>query len=139
MARSQLSRSTLRALAPVMIPLVTKVAIPIVLKSLSRRKLAAEGFADERKDVLRSNLKKTRSDLEDVKEEAVARGTRLYEQARREGTEFLEVLAQRGLEFANEWARSLGEPRVRRRRFRSWHALTLAALVAAGLVLVSRR
>lgn len=139
MARSQLSRDTLRALGPIMIPLMTKVAIPIALRSLSKKKLAAEDFADEQKDIFKSNLRKTRSDLEGVKEEAVARGTRLYEEARREGTEFLDVLARRGLELANEWAQNLGEPRVRRNRFRWGHALGLAALVAAGLVIVSRR
>ena len=139
MSRRQLSRETLRALGPIMIPLMTKVAIPIALRSLSKKKLAVEDFAEEQKDILQSNLKKTRSDLEGVKEEAMARGTRLYEEARREGTEFLDVLARRGLELANEWAQNLGEPRVRRSRFRWGHALGLAALVAAGLLIVSRR
>ncbi len=139
MARSQLSRDTLRALGPIMIPVMAKVAIPIALRSLSKKKFAAEDFADEQKDIFKSNLRKTRSDLEGVKEEAVARGTRLYGEARREGTEFLDVLARRGLELANEWAQNLGEPRVRRSRFRWGHALGLAALVAAGLVIVSRR
>lgn len=139
MARSRLSRDTLRALGPIMIPLMTKVAIPIALRSLSKKKLAAEDFADEQQDILKNNLRKTRSDLEGVKEEAVERGTRLYEQARREGTEFLDVLARRGLELANEWAQNLGEPRVRRSRFRWGHALALVALVGAGLVIVSRK
>ncbi len=139
MSRSQLSRSTLRALGPVMIPLMTKVAIPIALESLRRRKLAADDFVNEQKDVLRENVKKTRMDLDDVKEEAAERGARLYREARKEGTEFLDILARKGLEVANEWAQGLGEPRVRRRRFRWGYALGLAALVGAGLVMVSRR
>ncbi len=138
MSRSQLSRSTLRALGPVLIPLMTKVAIPIALESLRRRRLAADDFVDEQKDVLRQNLKKTRTDFEDVKEEAAARGARLYQEARKEGTEFLDILARKGLDLANEWAQSLGEPRVRR-RFRWGRVVILAALVGAGLVFVSRR
>ena len=136
---ARLSRSTLRALGPVVIPLMTKVAIPIALESLRRRKLAVEDYADEEKEVLQKNLRKTRSDIDDVKQEAIARGTRLYEEARKEGTELLDLLARRGLQIANEWAGSLGVPRVHRRRFRWGHAVGLAVLVAAGLAIVSRR
>jgi hypothetical protein len=136
---ARLSRSTMRTLGPVVIPLMTKIAIPIALESLRRRKVAANDFADEEKDVLQKNLKRTRSEIDDVKQEAIARGTRLYEEARREGTELLDMLARRGLQVANEWAGSLGTPRVKRRRFRWGHAIGLAALVAAGLAIVSRR
>ena len=136
---ARLSRSTMRALGPMMIPLMTKVAIPIALESLRRRKVAADDFVDEQKDVLRNNLKRTRGELDDVKQEAIARGSRLYEEARKEGTELLDLIVRRGLQIANEWAESLGETRVPRRRFRWGHALGLAALVAAGLVIVSRR
>jgi hypothetical protein len=136
---ARLSRSTMRALGPVVIPLMTKVAIPIALESLRRRKVAIDDYAGEEKEVFQKNLKKTRSDIDDVKQEAIARGTRLYEEARKEGTELLDLLARRGLQIANEWAGSLGEPRVQRRRFRWGHALGLAALVAAGLAIVSRR
>lgn len=136
---ARLSSSTIRALGPYMIPLMTKVAIPIALKSLSRRKLAAEDFVDEQKDVFRKNVRRTRGDLDDIKDEAIARGTRIYDEARKEGTAVLDLLARRGLEIANEWANSLGEPRPRRSRFRWGHAIGLAALVAAGLAIVSRR
>jgi hypothetical protein len=138
MARS-LSRSTLRALGPVVIPLMTRVAIPIALESLRKRKFAADDYVGESQDTLKENLKRTRSELDAVKEEAVNRGRRLYGQARQEGTEFLDVLLQKGLAAANEWAGSLGEPRVKRRRFRFGHVVALAALVGTGLVLVSRR
>ena len=56
-----------------------------------------------------------------------------------EGTEFLDVLLRKGLAAANEWASSLGEPPVKRRRFRIGPLVALAALVGTGLVLVSRR
>ena len=138
MARS-LSRQTMRALGPVVIPLVTRLAIPIALESLRKRKFAADDFLGESEDVLKENVKKTRANVDDLREEAVARGMKLYGEARREGTEFLDVLLNKGLHLANEWASSLGEPKVRRRRFRVGPAIALAALVGTGLVLASRR
>jgi len=139
MSRNRLSRQTMRALGPVIIPLVTRIAIPIALESLRKRKFAADDFVGDSEDTLKENVKKTRSDIDEVKEEAVARGKKLYDQARQEGTEFLDVLLRRGLGIANEWAQSFGEPKVSRRRFRLRHAVALAGLVGVGLVLVSRR
>jgi hypothetical protein len=129
----------MRALGPVVIPLVTRIAIPIALESLRKRKFAVDDFVGDSEDTLKENVKKTRSDIEDVKEEAVARGKKLYDQARQEGTEFLDVLLRRGLGLANEWAQSLGEPKVKRRRFKLAPIVALAALVGTGLVLASRR
>ncbi|HEV8231051.1 MAG TPA: hypothetical protein VGQ75_01780 [Thermoanaerobaculia bacterium] len=139
MSRSRLSRQTMRALGPVVIPLVTRFAIPIALESLRKRKLTADDYVGESEDTLKENLKKTRASVDDLKEEAVARGRRLYDEARREGTDFVDVLLRKGLQVANEWASSLGEPPVKRRRFRLGHMVALAALVGTGLVLVSRR
>ncbi|HEX9687639.1 MAG TPA: hypothetical protein VGB47_01045 [Thermoanaerobaculia bacterium] len=139
MSRSRLSRQTMRALGPVVIPLVTRVAIPIALESLRKRKFAADDYVGESEDTLKENIKKTRANIDDVKEEAVTRGKKLYDEARREGVEFVDVLLRKGLDIANEWAQSLGEPKVRRRRFRLGHAVALAVLVGTGLVLVSRR
>ena len=138
MAR-RLSRSTMRALGPVVIPLMTRVAIPIALESLRKRKFAADDYVGESEDTLKENLKRTRSEVDALREEAVNRGRRLYGQARQEGTEFLDVLLRKGLAAANEWANSLGEPPVKRRRFRLGPLVALAALVGTGLVLVSRR
>jgi hypothetical protein len=129
----------MRALGPVVIPLVTRIAIPIALESLRKRKFAADDFVGDSEDTLKENVKKTRSNIDEVKEEAVARGKKLYDQARQEGTEFLDVVLRRGLGLANEWAQSLGEPQVKRRRFRLVPILALAALVGTGLVLASRR
>ena len=139
MSRSRLSRQTMRALGPVVIPLVTRVAIPIALESLRKRKFAADDFVGDSEDTLKENIKKTRSNLDDVRDEAINRGRKLYGQARQEGTEFLDVLLRKGLGLANEWAQSLGEPEVKRRRFRFGPIVALAALVGTGLVLVSRR
>ena len=136
---SRLSRSTLRALGPVVIPLMTRVAIPIALESLRKRKFAADDYVGESEDTLKENIKRTRSEVDALREEAVNRGRRLYGQARQEGTEFLDVLLRKGLAAANEWANSLGEPPVKRRRFRLGPLVALAALVGTGLVLVSRR
>ena len=118
---------------------MTRVAIPIALESLRKRKFAADDYVGDSEDTLKENLKRTRSELDSVKEEAVNRGRRLYGQARQEGTEFLDVLLQKGLAAANQWASSLGEAPVKRRRFRFAPLVALAALVGTGLVLVSRR
>jgi hypothetical protein len=139
MSRSRLSRQTMRALGPVVIPLVTRVAIPIALESLRKRKFAADDFVGDSEDTLKENVKRTRSNIDEVREEAINRGRKLYGQARQEGTEFLDVLLRKGLGVANEWAQSLGEPPVKRRRFRFGPLVALAALVGTGLVLVSRR
>jgi hypothetical protein len=138
MARS-LSRSTMRALGPVVIPLVTRIAIPIALESLRKRTFAADDFVEESEDTLKENIKRTRANLDDVKDEARLRGRKLYGQARQEGTEFLDGLLRKGLGLANEWANSLGEPPVKRRRFKLGPIVALAALVGTGLVLASRR
>jgi hypothetical protein len=138
MARS-LSRSTMRALGPVVIPLVTRIAIPIALESLRKRTFAADDFVEESEDTLKENIKRTRANLDDVKEEARLRGRKLYGQARQEGTEFLDGLLRKGLGIANEWANSLGEPPVKRRRFKLGPVVALVALVGTGLVLASRR
>ena len=136
---SRLSRSTMRALGPVVIPLMTRVAIPIALESLRKRKFAADDYVGESEDTLKENITRTRGEVDALREEAVNRGRRLYGQARQEGTEFLDVLLRKGLAAANEWANSLGEPPVKRRRFRFGPLVALAALVGTGLVLVSRR
>ena len=139
MSRSRLSTQTMRALGPVVIPLVTRVAIPIALESLRKRKFAADDFIGDSEDTLKENVKRTRSNIDEVREEALNRGRKLYGQARQEGTEFLDVLLRKGLGVANEWAQSLGQPPVKRRRFRFGPIVALAALVGTGLVLVSRR
>jgi len=139
MSRSRLSRQAMRALGPVVIPLVTRVAIPIALESLRKRKFTADDYVGESEDALKETFKKTRASVDDLKEEAVNRGRRLVGEARKEGMDFADVLLRKGLQVANEWASSLGEPPVKRRRFRFGPVIALLALVGTGLVLVSRR
>src|SRR5438067_706885 len=87
MSRRNLPRDTAKALAPVLIPLVTKVVLPIAIESMRRRKFDPDQYLDEARDSLGKGLKRTRADLDDVKEEVVERGQKLYEEARKQGTE----------------------------------------------------
>ncbi len=136
MARRNISRDSLRALAPVLVPLVTKVAVPIVLESLKRRKFDTEGFMEDAKESLGKGLKKSGLDLDEVKDEVRERGQKIYDEARKQGTELLEVLAEKGAALADEL---LGGVRPKpRRRFRFVHLLGIAAVVGVGLFLVSR-
>src|SRR5712691_7230467 len=136
MARRNLPRDSARALAPVLIPLVTKVALPIVIESLRRRKFDPDAYLEDAKEGLGKGLKKTRAELEDVKEEVVERGQKLYEEARKQGAELLEVLAEKGAALAEDLLEGVRPPR--RRRFRFVHVLGIAAVVGVGLYLYSR-
>ncbi len=136
MARRNFSRDSLRALAPVLVPLVTKVAVPIVLESLKRRKFDTEGFLEDAKESIGKGLKKSVLDLDEVKDEVRERGQKIYDEARKQGTELLEVLAEKGAALADELLGGV-HPKPRR-RFRFVHLLGIAAVVGVGLFLVSR-
>src|SRR5262245_43779746 len=136
MARS-LPRDTARALAPVVVPLVTKVALPIFIETLrKRRPFDSEAYFDEASESLKKGFQKARPDLEDVKERAAERGAKLYEDARKQGQELVELLAKRGSELAEDW---LGEIRPRRRRrFRWGFVLGVLAVVGVGVAVLGR-
>jgi hypothetical protein len=136
MARRNLSRDSLRALAPVLIPLVTKVAVPIVIESLRRGKFDPDEYLEEAKEGLGKGLKKTRAELDDVREEVVERGQKVYEEARKQGAELLSALAEKGAALAENLLE--GVRPQRRRRFRFVHVLGIAAVVGVGLYLYSR-
>jgi hypothetical protein len=136
MARRSISRDSLRALAPVIVPLVTKVAVPIVLESLRRRKFDTEGFLEDAKESLGKGLKKTGLDLDEVKDEVRERGQKIYDEARKQGTELLEVLAQKGAALADDLLEGV-RPKPRR-RFRFVHFLGIAAVIGVGIYLVNR-
>ena len=138
MARKALSRKTVRELAPIVVPLVTRVAIPLAAKTLSRSRRDAEDAYAEAKERFGRNAKKTRSDLEDVREEALARGRKVYDEARKQGTELLDLLAARGAEMAQDWAESIGIPK-RKRRFGFGKLLLLVTVVGVGVYAVTRR
>ncbi|HJW13100.1 MAG TPA: hypothetical protein VJ776_00310 [Thermoanaerobaculia bacterium] len=136
--RSSLPRETAKALAPVLIPLVTKVVLPIAIESIRRRKFDTDQYFDEARESLGKGLKKTRADLDEVKEEVVERGQKLYDEARKQGAELLEALANKGTAIAEEWMERVAPP-PRRRRFPLLKVLVVVGLVGLGVSLVGRR
>lgn len=136
--RSSLPRDTAKALAPVLIPLVTKVVLPIAIESIRRRKFDTDQYFDEARESLGKGLKKTRADLDEVKEEVVERGQKLYDEARKQGAELLEALANKGTAIAEEWMERVAPP-PRRRRFPLLKVLVVVGLVGLGVSLVGRR
>src|SRR5215471_16683319 len=131
MARKSLSRTTAEALGPIVVPLVTKVALPLAIESMKRGgKFDSDRFLEEAKESLARGVKKSRGDREELKEQLSERGSELYDEVRKQGAEFLESLAERGSAFADEW---MG--RKPRRRFGLGKALVLLALVGAGVAI----
>jgi hypothetical protein len=135
MARKSLSRTTAEALGPIVVPLVTKVALPLAIESMRRgSKFNTDKFFEEAKDSLSKGVKKSRPEMEDLKEQLADRGSELYDEVRKQGADFLETLAERGSALADEW---IG--RRPRRRFRFVHAVALLAVVGIGVALVGRK
>ncbi len=137
MSRS-LPRDTARALAPIVVPLVTKVALPIFIESLrKRRAFDGDAFLAQASEGLKKGFQKARPDLEEVKDEAVERGAKLYEDARKQGEELVELLAEKGSKLAEEW---LGDVRPRRRRRIRWsYVLGIAAVIGIGAAVIGRK
>jgi hypothetical protein len=136
MARQSLSRTTAQALGPIVVPLVTKVALPIVIESLRRGgKFNTDRFYEEAKESLAKGLRESRGDREDLKEQLSERGSDLYEEARKTGAEILEALTEKGTALAEDW---MERARPRRRRFRLGRVLVVLAVVGAAVALVTR-
>jgi len=115
MARKSLSRTTAEALGPLVVPLVTKVAIPIAIESLRRGgRFDSERFYEEAKESLADGFKKSRSDRAELKEQIADRGSVLYGELRKQGADLLEKLTERGSSMADDWM----ERARPRRRFR---------------------
>jgi hypothetical protein len=137
MARKSLSRTTAQALGPLVVPLVTKVALPIAIESLRRGgKFDTDRFYAEAKESLAKGFKKSRPELDELKDELSDRGSDLYEDLRKQGAELLETLTQKSSALADDW---MGRVRPRRRRFRLAHALGILAVVGIGVALVGRK
>jgi hypothetical protein len=137
MARKSLSRSTAQALGPIVVPLVTKVALPIAIESLRRGgKFDTDRFYAEAKESLAKGFQKSKPEIEDLKEQLTERGSDLYSEARKHGADLLEALSERGSELAEDW---MGRVRPRRRRFRLVHALGILAVVGVCLALVGKK
>src|SRR5689334_20576754 len=103
MARKSLSRTTAEALGPIVVPLVTKVALPLAIESMRRGgKFDSDRFIAEAKESLAEGVKKSRGDREELKDQLSERGSEIYEQIRRQGADFLETLAERGSTLTDE-------------------------------------
>jgi hypothetical protein len=137
MSRKSLSRTTAEALGPIVLPLVTKVALPIAIESLRRGgKFDTDRFYAEAKESLAKGFKKSRPELDDLKDELSERGSDLYDDLRKHGAELLETLTEKSSSLAGDW---MSRARPRRRRFRLVHALGILAVVAVGVALVGRK
>jgi hypothetical protein len=135
MTRKSLSRTTAEALGPIVVPLVTKVALPLAIESMRRGgKFDSDRFFEEAKASLAKGVKKSRGDREELKEQVVERGSELYDEVRKQGADFLESLAERGTELAEEW---IG--RKPRRRFRLVHVLAIVGVVGIAYAVVGRK
>ncbi|HEY6050165.1 MAG TPA: hypothetical protein VIZ58_02885, partial [Thermoanaerobaculia bacterium] len=104
MGRRNLSTKAIRDFAPVLIPLMTKVVVPMAMRNLQRSKSEVGDAFDDARGRFEKTVKRSRSDFDDVRDEAVDRGKKLYGEAVKHGTELLEMLAARGVGVAEEWA-----------------------------------
>lgn len=137
MARKSLSRSTAQALGPIVVPLLTKVALPIAIESLRRGgKFDTDRFYAEARESLAKGFQKSKPEIEDLKEQFSERGSDLYDEARKHGADLLEALSERGSALAEDW---MGRVRPRRRRFRLLHALGILAVVGVCLALLGKK
>jgi hypothetical protein len=137
MSRRSVPRDTAKALIPVLVPLVSKVVLPIVIESMRRRKFDPDQYLDEARESLGKGFKKTRSELDDVKDEVFERGQKVYDEARKQGTELLEVLANKGAALAEELMDRVQPPR--RRRFPFFKVLAVIGLVGVGVAFLTKR
>jgi hypothetical protein len=137
MARKSLSRSTAQALGPLVVPLITKVALPLAIESLRRGgRFDTDRFYAEAKESLAKGFQKSRPELDDLKDQLSDKGSDLYGEIRKQGAALLETLTERGSSLADDW---VGRVRPRRRRFRLVHALGILAVIGVGVALVGRK
>ncbi|HKD18465.1 MAG TPA: hypothetical protein VKG23_11410 [Thermoanaerobaculia bacterium] len=132
-----LSRTTAEALGPIVVPLVTKVALPIAIESLRRGgKFDTDRFYAEAKESLAKGFHKSRPELDDLKEQLADRGSELYDDLRKQGAALLETLSEKGSAFAENW---MERARPRRRRFGIGKALLVLAVVGVGIAVFAGR
>jgi len=137
MSRRSVPRDTAKALVPVLIPLVTKVVLPIAIESMRRRKFDPDQYLEEARESLGKGLKKSRAELDDVKDDVIERGQKVYDEARRQGAELLEILANKGAALAEELMDRVQPPR--RRGFPFFKVLAVIGLVGVGVALLGRK
>ena len=132
---SRINARTIRNLAPVLVPLVTRVAVPMAIRSMRRRGNGVGDIFESARDRFDENLKKTRADFEDVRDEAVDRGRKLYDEALKHGSELLDLISTKGIEAAEEWASSITKPK---RRFPWGKVLVGVAIAGVGYLYLTR-
>jgi hypothetical protein len=135
MSRSRISSKTLRDLAPVLLPILTRVAVPMAVRKLRRN---ADGLGDALGETgarFDKNLKTTKASLEDVRDEAVDSGRKLYDEAVSRGTDLIDLIARKGIEAAEEWAQTFAKPR---RRFPWGKILAATAVLGVGVLVLTR-
>lgn len=137
MSRRNLSRDSVKALVPILVPLVTKVVLPIALESMRRRKFDPDQFLDDAREGLGKGLKQTRAELDDVKGEVYERGQKVYDEARKQGAEILDVLATRGAALAEELMDRVQPPK--RRGFPFFKVLAVIGVVGVAVALLGRK
>jgi hypothetical protein len=134
MARStNLPRDTARALAPFLVPLVTKVALPLAIDSLRRRgRFDTDAFIEQAQEHLGKGMKESGGELKDLGEKYAEKGEEIYGELRKHGADLLEALSEK----SGDWLER-ARPR-RKRRFKLRYVLAGLAVVGVGLVLLSR-
>jgi hypothetical protein len=133
MARSNLPKDTARALAPVLVPLLTKIALPLAIESLRRsRKFDTDAFVEEAKESLGKGLKESRGELKGLGGKYAEKSEEIYGELRKHGADLLETLAEK----SGEWLE--GARPKRRRRSKVLWLLGAAAVIGVGFVILSR-
>lgn len=137
MSGRSVPRDTAKALVPVLMPLLTRVVLPIAIESMRRRKFDPDQYLDEARESLGKGLKKSRAELDDVKDEVVERGQKVYDEARKQGAELLEVLANKGAALAEELMDRVQPPK--RRGFPFFKVLAVIGIVGVGIAILGRK
>src|SRR6185369_6781811 len=137
MSRRNLSRDSVKALVPVLVPLVTKIVLPIAIESMRRRKFDPDQFLEDARESLGKGLKQTRAELDDVRGEVLDRGQKVYDEARKQGAEILDVLATRGAALAEELMDRVQPPK--RRGFPFLKVLAVIGIVGVGVAILGRK
>lgn len=134
MSRSDnLPRDTARALAPFLVPLVTKVALPLAIDSLRRRgRFDTDAFIEQAQEHLGKGMKESGDELKDLGGKYAEKGEEIYGELRKHGADLIEALQEKGTEWYEK-----ARPRRRRRSKLIW-ILGAAAVVGVGFVILSR-
>jgi hypothetical protein len=135
MSRRNLSRDSVKALVPILVPLVPKVVLPIALESMRRRKFDPDRFLQDAGESLGKGLKQTRAELDDVKDEVFERGQKVYEEARKQGRN-PDVWRIRGCPGRRAMDRV--QP-PKRRGFPFVKVMVVLGVVGVGLALLGRK